>query len=257
MWHRVALVRTEVSEEHIAANITVKRFCELGTMLAVTSNWSTMRRITTYLGESWHPDDGGATFLRNVGPYKSHIPEDGSLHHPSKWQSLSMEVTPYNLVMEGFNDPYDGPNVGNHRSNYLASSQKTSVSKRSRDIKSCWRMVSVYERSDCSHLGLEGRIKGLGYWQVHQLSTHRFQLFYNSDDLLSVDRPVCCRHKGWFNISYTNRPLKATNVADNQPHLYITALAAQEQHLLPLWMWLWVAQMGENRNVNVLLVWKP
>jgi hypothetical protein len=35
MLHRVALVRTDVSEEHIVAIITVKRLIQLG-MLAVT-----------------------------------------------------------------------------------------------------------------------------------------------------------------------------------------------------------------------------
>jgi hypothetical protein len=38
MLHRVAFVRTDVSEEHIASIIRVTRFGELGTMLAVTSN---------------------------------------------------------------------------------------------------------------------------------------------------------------------------------------------------------------------------
>jgi hypothetical protein len=52
---RVALVRTDVSEELSASTIRVTRFGELGT-LAVTGN----------------PDDGGAKFLRSVGSYKSH-----------------------------------------------------------------------------------------------------------------------------------------------------------------------------------------
>jgi hypothetical protein len=38
MLRRVALVRTEVSEEHIAYIIRVTRIGELGTSLAVTSN---------------------------------------------------------------------------------------------------------------------------------------------------------------------------------------------------------------------------
>jgi hypothetical protein len=49
---RVALVKTDVSEELSASIIRVTRIGELGT-LAVT-------------------DDGGATLLRNVGAYKSH-----------------------------------------------------------------------------------------------------------------------------------------------------------------------------------------
>jgi hypothetical protein len=56
MLRRVALVRTDVSEERSASIIRVTRIGELGTTLA----------------DSCHPDDGGATFLRNVGSYKSH-----------------------------------------------------------------------------------------------------------------------------------------------------------------------------------------
>jgi hypothetical protein len=41
----VALVSTEVSEERNASFITVKRIGELGTTLAVTSNWRTLRRL--------------------------------------------------------------------------------------------------------------------------------------------------------------------------------------------------------------------
>jgi hypothetical protein len=46
MLRRVALVRTEVSEETSASFIRVTRIGELGTA---------------------HPDEGGARFLRNVG----------------------------------------------------------------------------------------------------------------------------------------------------------------------------------------------
>jgi hypothetical protein len=38
MWHRVALVRTDVSVEPIASVIRVNRISELGATLAVTSN---------------------------------------------------------------------------------------------------------------------------------------------------------------------------------------------------------------------------
>jgi hypothetical protein len=44
MLHRVALVRTDVSEELSASLIRVTRFDELGTKLAVTGNRSTLRR---------------------------------------------------------------------------------------------------------------------------------------------------------------------------------------------------------------------
>jgi hypothetical protein len=62
MLRRVALVRTDVSNEPGASFIRVTRIGEVGTTQAATSN----RR------DSCHPDEGGARFLRNVGPYKSH-----------------------------------------------------------------------------------------------------------------------------------------------------------------------------------------
>jgi hypothetical protein len=68
---RVALVRTDVSEELSASFIRVTRIGELGTALAVTSNRSTLRTLFL-VHRFFHPDDGGAKFLRNVGSYKSH-----------------------------------------------------------------------------------------------------------------------------------------------------------------------------------------
>jgi hypothetical protein len=50
----VVLVRTDVSEECVASIIKMKRISELGTMLAVTSN---------YLTDSFDPDDGDDMFL--------------------------------------------------------------------------------------------------------------------------------------------------------------------------------------------------
>jgi hypothetical protein len=44
MLRRVALVRTDVSEERSASFIRVTRIAELGTMLAVTSNRPTLQR---------------------------------------------------------------------------------------------------------------------------------------------------------------------------------------------------------------------
>jgi hypothetical protein len=58
MLRRVALVRTDVSEELSASFIRVIRIGELETTLTVTGNRRTLRR--------------GANFLRNVGSYKSH-----------------------------------------------------------------------------------------------------------------------------------------------------------------------------------------
>jgi hypothetical protein len=57
---RVALVRTDVSEELSASIIRLTRIDELETTLALTST------------DSCHPDNGGAKFIRNVSSYKSH-----------------------------------------------------------------------------------------------------------------------------------------------------------------------------------------
>jgi hypothetical protein len=62
MLHRVALVRTDVSEKLSASFIRVTRTGELGTTLAVTSNQRTLRSSA-----------GGAKFLQNAGSYKSHM----------------------------------------------------------------------------------------------------------------------------------------------------------------------------------------
>jgi hypothetical protein len=66
MLRSVSPVRTDVSEELSASFTRVTRIGELGTKLAVTSNRHTLRRNT------YHPDEEGAKFLRNVGSYKSH-----------------------------------------------------------------------------------------------------------------------------------------------------------------------------------------
>jgi hypothetical protein len=44
---------------------------------------SQLRRTSSQRADSFHPDDGGDKFLRNVSSYKNHtvhIPEDGILH---------------------------------------------------------------------------------------------------------------------------------------------------------------------------------
>jgi hypothetical protein len=75
MLRRVALVRTDVSEEFIAPFLRVTRIGELGTALTVTGNdirceeigISSQRAFTDYC----HPDERGAKSLRNVGSYKN------------------------------------------------------------------------------------------------------------------------------------------------------------------------------------------
>jgi hypothetical protein len=53
MLRRVALVRTDVSEELSISFIKVTRMGEIGTTLAVTSNRLTLRRNTKLLFASW------------------------------------------------------------------------------------------------------------------------------------------------------------------------------------------------------------
>jgi hypothetical protein len=82
---RVALVRTNVTEELIASIIRVTRIGKLVSKLAVFFR-SLFRMLVTVnvpsLPFSCHPENGGDTFLRNVGSYKStrrNIPEDNIL----------------------------------------------------------------------------------------------------------------------------------------------------------------------------------
>jgi hypothetical protein len=77
---RMALVRTDDSEELSASFIEVTRMGKLGT-LVVTSKLVLHRSVRRLLVTaivvrslpiSCHPDERGAKFLRNVGSYKSH-----------------------------------------------------------------------------------------------------------------------------------------------------------------------------------------
>jgi hypothetical protein len=83
MLRRVALVRTDVSEEFSTFFIRMTKIDELGTTQAVTSNRRTLitsQRATvasyslscSQFIDSCQPNDGSATVLRNVGSYKSH-----------------------------------------------------------------------------------------------------------------------------------------------------------------------------------------
>jgi hypothetical protein len=74
MLRRVALVRTDLSDELSASFIRVTKIGQLGTTLAVTSNRRTLRRNTKLFQftNSCHPDEGDSKFLRNVGSYKNH-----------------------------------------------------------------------------------------------------------------------------------------------------------------------------------------
>jgi hypothetical protein len=68
MLRRVALVRTDVSEEPSASFIRVKEFLRSVRRLLVTASVVPSSPILVTLSEE------GVKFLRNVGPYKSHTP---------------------------------------------------------------------------------------------------------------------------------------------------------------------------------------
>jgi hypothetical protein len=91
MWRLMTVVRNDVSEEHIASIIKVKRGRELGTKLLLTS----CCERSSYLADSFHPDDGGDTFTRNVGTYKSH-----TAYHPEDAFFIVTAVTTSNLTLD-------------------------------------------------------------------------------------------------------------------------------------------------------------
>jgi hypothetical protein len=78
MLRRVAVVRTDVSEELSASSIRVTRIGEPGKFTDVSEELRASFIRVTRIGklgkftDSCHPDEGGAKFLRNVGSYKSH-----------------------------------------------------------------------------------------------------------------------------------------------------------------------------------------
>jgi hypothetical protein len=65
MLRRVALARSDVSEEPGASFIRVTRIGELGTTKAATSNRRKLRRNTSY----FHPEEGGARFMLTSLPF--------------------------------------------------------------------------------------------------------------------------------------------------------------------------------------------
>jgi hypothetical protein len=77
MWYHLALVRTDISDEHITSIIKMERIKELGWTLAVTSNGNTNRcylLLPLFLfPDSFHPDGRCDTFLWNVSSNKSHM----------------------------------------------------------------------------------------------------------------------------------------------------------------------------------------
>jgi hypothetical protein len=76
MLRRVTLVRTQLSEERSTSIIRVTRIGELGTTLAVTSNWHTLRRNNTLMMEELRSCETSV-----LPRAKRHnIREDGILH---------------------------------------------------------------------------------------------------------------------------------------------------------------------------------
>jgi hypothetical protein len=75
MLRRVALVRTDVSKKRTVSNIKIITINGLETTLTLRQR-SSVASYCYYcylFTDSFHLDDEGATFLRNVDSYKSHM----------------------------------------------------------------------------------------------------------------------------------------------------------------------------------------
>jgi hypothetical protein len=77
MWRRVALVRTDVSEEHVSSIFRVEKIHEQRNSCSQTAN--TFPRAKNF----FYPEDGGDTFLRNVGSYKTYAAPHPRRRHSS------------------------------------------------------------------------------------------------------------------------------------------------------------------------------
>jgi hypothetical protein len=91
MLRRVALVRTDVSEERISSIIRVTRIGELGTTLAVTSNRHKLRRNTYTLMMKAILSSQTSVLTRVT---RRNIPEDGIRHsHLRETSNLTLCAT--------------------------------------------------------------------------------------------------------------------------------------------------------------------
>jgi hypothetical protein len=79
MYSLVALVTTDVSEERFASIFKVTRIIEF---VAAYYGWYLLLTCS-YFVVYFYPKDGGDTFLRNAGPYKSYRATDPRRRHSS------------------------------------------------------------------------------------------------------------------------------------------------------------------------------
>jgi hypothetical protein len=92
MLHRVAVLRTDVSEELSGSFVRATRIGELGTTLAVTSDRPSVVPS--------HPDGGAAKFFRNVGSYKSHTAWHLRRHHALRIWDSSLSLQYFTLAWQ-------------------------------------------------------------------------------------------------------------------------------------------------------------
>jgi hypothetical protein len=93
MWRRVALIRTDVSEESIAPIITVGRISEPGTTLRVTRNWSELL-LTLFLARRFFPP---WWWRRYVPPKRRFLQESGGVTSQKTTFSIVTVVKTLNL----------------------------------------------------------------------------------------------------------------------------------------------------------------
>jgi hypothetical protein len=79
---RAALVRTDVSEDHIAFIVSVTRIGEVGSLATIISSQRESFANVLISPTVVNHDDGCAAFLRNVRSYKSHTVYRARRRHP-------------------------------------------------------------------------------------------------------------------------------------------------------------------------------